>query len=776
VDSALRSAWPDVAASRRRTLIGTVAVLALLVVSGGLLAVSAVKSHSADAHAASVVASSNGLLVDMLDVETGQRGFLLTGRSAYLAPYQAALRRLPRAAARLRSVDPVLASAPLDALIAAKLAVIGRTIALERAGDHERAVAIVAGGRGKRLMDAIRRAVTRVQRAANASARRERASARLRVGGTWTAIAVLVLALCLLLVRARRLRLVGTTAAENFHRVFEEAPIGMALWPLSGAELGHFQQVNGGLALITGYPRAVLLEMDVLSLTHPLDRELVKSTLAQLSGPIAPSLTTDRRWLHADGSLLWVSITASIVRESTGATFCVMQIVDITARREAEERLTRLAMFDPLTELPNRTLMYDHLTRALARAERHDRPVAVLYLDIDNFKEINDLHGHSVGDAVLIEAAQRLRGCLRDSDTIARIGGDEFVIVCEDVTADERRDIDALVQRLAESLAEPLQLIGTELGLEASIGVALAYGDRDPEELVHQADAAMYHAKAGGKARHAIADTELVARAHRHVLLGQELRAAIDHEEFVLHYQPVIDLRTRRIVSVEALLRWQHPERGLLSPGDFLDDAEERSLIVPIGEWVLRSACRQAANWFADFGHQAPAVAINVAQRQLARHDLVDRVRGALEESSLPPNRLTLEVTERQLLSVSNSGQADLARLSESGVRLAIDDFGTGYSTFEYLRRFEFDVLKIDRSFISRLGTDATDSAIVRALLALSDSLHLSVIAEGVETERQLQELAALGCPLAQGFHLHRPAGFETIDELLREATSPMAA
>jgi diguanylate cyclase (GGDEF)-like protein len=480
--------------------------------------------------------------------------------------------------------------------------------------------------------------------------------------------------------------------------------------------------------------------------------------------------------LHADGSLLWVSITASIVRESSGASFCVMQIVDITARREVEERLTRLAMYDPLTELPNRTLLYDHLGGALARAERHERQVAVLYLDIDNFKEINDLHGHSVGDAVLIEAAQRLRGCLRDSDTVARIGGDEFVIVCEDVTGDERRDIDALVQRLVQSLAEPVRVVGTDFGLEASMGVALAHGDRDPEELVRQADTAMYEAKGGGKARHAVADTELVARAHRHVLLGQELRAAIEREEFVLHYQPVIDLRTRRLVSVEALLRWRHPERGLLSPGDFLDVAEERSLIVPIGEWVLRSACEQAARWFADFGQQAPAVAVNIAQRQLVRHDLVDRVRGALHGSGLPPGRLIIEVTERQLLSVSHSAKVDLARLSESGVQLAIDDFGTGYSTFEYLRRFEFDVLKIDRSFISGLGTDATDSAIVRALLALSDSLHLSVIAEGVETERQLSELDALGCPLAQGFHLHRPAGFEAINELLREATSPMAA
>jgi diguanylate cyclase (GGDEF)-like protein/PAS domain S-box-containing protein len=346
-----------------------VGVLVLLAFCGALLARSAIKSHSADAHAASVVASSNGLLVDMLDVETGQRGFLLTANPAYLAPYQAALRRLPQAAVRLRSLDFVSASPPLDALVSAKLAVIGKTIALERAGDHGGAVAVVAGGRGKRLMDAIRLAIARMQTAANATAARERAAARRLVGLAWVGIAMLVVGLCLLLLRARRLRLVGTTAAENFHRVFEEAPIGMALWPLSGVELGRFQQVNDALARITGYSRARLLEMGIVALTHPLDRELTSSNLGQLSGPTLPSLTADRRWLHADGSLLWVSITASIVCESSGASFCVMQIVDITARREAEERLTRLAMYDPLTELPNRTLLYRDRTPA-ERARR----------------------------------------------------------------------------------------------------------------------------------------------------------------------------------------------------------------------------------------------------------------------------------------------------------------------------------------------------------------------------------------------------------------------
>jgi diguanylate cyclase (GGDEF)-like protein/PAS domain S-box-containing protein len=776
VDSALRSAWPDVAGTRRRTLVATVTTLVLLAVCGALLARSAIDTRSADAHAASVVASSNGVLADMLDAETGERGFLLTGDSAYLAPFRAASGRLPRAVAHLRSLDHSPASRPLDARVSAGLEAIRQTIALARAGDRAGALSLIDGGRGKQLMDAIRLAITRTQTAADTFARRQGDDARRSVVAIWVAIAALFLVLLLLLVRARRLRLVGTAAAENFHRVFDEAPIGMALWPLSGAEQGRFQQVNRELSLITGYPSATLLEMGIVGLAHPSDRELVASNLAKLDGPTPQQLTADRRWLHADGSQLWVAITASIVRESTGARFCVMQIVDITARRDAETRLTRLAMYDPLTELPNRTLMYDHLRGALARAARSERPVAMLYVDLDNFKEINDLHGHSVGDAVLIETAARLSGCLRDADMVARMGGDEFVIVCENMTADGRQDVEVLVERLATSLAEPLQPLGVTMGLEASIGVALAHGDRDPEQLLRQADAAMYHAKGRGKSRHSIADPELVARAHRHLTLGQELRAALDRDELLLYYQPVFDVRTRRLESVEALLRWQHPERGLLLPGDFLDVAEERSLIVPIGERVLHQACLQAAGWFAEFGPDAPSVAINIAQRQLARHDLADHVRRALQTSGLPPSELILEVTERQLLSVSNSAQADLRRLSESGVQLAIDDFGTGYSTFEYLRLFAFDLLKVDRSLTTGLGTDATDSAIVRALLALSDSLNMTVIAEGVETARQLGELDVLGCPLAQGFHLHRPAGSETISELLRAATSPIAA
>jgi diguanylate cyclase (GGDEF)-like protein/PAS domain S-box-containing protein len=584
------------------------------------------------------------------------------------------------------------------------------------------------------------------------------------------------LASVLVFARARNWRSTSVARERDFRRIFDDAPIGMALWPVSHDRTGNFTQVNRELGRITGHTLASLLSMDVIALTHPADRESALLNVDRIGRGPGPALTAERRWLHADGSMLWVSISASIVTDGPGSASCVAQIVDITARKAAEERLTRLALYDPLTELPNRTLMRDHLVQALIRARRHQGAVVVLYVDVDNFKDVNDRYGHTMGDVVLVEVAQRLRSCLREADTAARIGGDEFVIICEDLTGGSGGEIEALTRRIADALNQPMDLATGQVRLEASTGVALAYAGSNPDEIIRQADAAMYQAKHSGKARHAVADVELVARAHRHRELGQQLRTALDGEQLRLHYQPVLDLATRKLVSVEALLRWDHPDRGLLLPGEFLDVAEERSLIIPIGDWVLRTACNQAAAWRATWGDAAPDVAVNVASRQLANHDFAERVRSAVADARIPPRQLILEITERQMLTASNSIQADLARLAEADVQLSIDDFGTGYSTFEYLRRFHFDILKIDRSFIAGLGSDATDSAIVRALLALSDSLQLTVIAEGIETAHQLNELIDLDCPYGQGFYLRHPANADSIDRLLLDATvGPLA-
>lgn len=583
---------------------------------------------------------------------------------------------------------------------------------------------------------------------------------------------------CLVIVGyARRWQRTSSLRAANFRRIFDDAPIGMALWPVRDERIGKFTQVNHELCRITGHSLATLLSMDMLALTHPTDRASALITVERIGRNRGPLLMEERRWLHADGSMLWVSISASIVTDGPGSASCVAQVLDITARKEAEERLTRLALYDSLTALPNRTLMRDHLLQALTRARRREGAVAVLYVDVDNFKDVNDEYGHTIGDAVLVEIAQRLRSCLRASDTAARIGGDEFVIVCEDLVGEDSQfEVEALSRRIGVALHEPIDLAVGQVQLEASTGVALGYPGSDPDELLRHADAAMYEAKRTGKARHTVADVEIVARAHRHHELGQQLRTALEGEQLRLHYQPVLHLATRRMVSVEALLRWNHPERGLLLPGEFLDVAEERSLIIPIGEWVLRTACEQAAAWRAAWGDAAPDVAVNVAGRQLAGHDFALQVGAAIADAGIPPDQLVLEMTERQMLTASLSAQSEIRRVAESGVQLSIDDFGTGYSTFECLRSFPFDILKIDQSFIAGLGTDATDSAIVRALLALSDSLKLTVIAEGIQTTRQMRALIDLDCAYGQGFHLHRPGDAASIERLLHDAAARPAA
>jgi diguanylate cyclase (GGDEF)-like protein/PAS domain S-box-containing protein len=761
---------------RRRAVVVATVILAVLVAVTAARAIQGVAGNQAARDRSAAVASaSNLVLTGLLNAETGQRGFLLTSDPAYLQPYRAATAALPKNLRRLASLEasshgslPYVAS--LRALSAEKLRELSRTIVLLQSRDRAGALRLVDGNRGKRLMDAARRDVAVADAVSDRAGRAQRSATRRLMLATLFSIGILTLMLVCLLLIARKWKRLGTAGEANFRRVFDEAPIGMAVMSASGAHAGHLTQVNRELARITGHRRDALLGMDVTALTHPGDRAVAQAGLAKIRDGVESGETTERRWLHADGSALWVSASASVLAETSGERVCVIQAVDITARKHAEEGLNRLAFYDSLTELPNRTLMHDQLVRALGRALRQDQSVAVLYVDLDNFKDVNDLHGHSVGDAILVEAARRLRSCLRKSDSAARIGGDEFVVICEDVGAATSDHIDMLGRRITAALGQPLEVAGVEIRLEASTGVAVGDGSADPLALVRQADAAMYVAKTGGKARHAVADVATVTRAHRHLVIGQELRAALSRDELRLHYQPVVDLKTQRVVGVEALLRWQHPERGLLLPGEFLDVAEKRSLIVPIGEWVLRTACAQAGAWFAIWGEDAPTVAVNVTGRQLASPDFATQVRSALADGNLPPGQLVLEITERQILTVVNSARADLQRLSDADVQLSIDDFGTGYSTFAYLRNFHFDILKIDRSFVAGLGDDLTDTAIVRALLALSDSLNLKVIAEGVENKRQLGELDDLGCRFAQGFHLYRPVAEQAIDELLHAA------
>jgi diguanylate cyclase (GGDEF)-like protein len=431
------------------------------------------------------------------------------------------------------------------------------------------------------------------------------------------------------------------------------------------------------------------------------------------------------------------------------------------------EQLTRQAFRDALTGLPNRALFMDRLSHGLTRARRRHEHVAVLFLDLDRFKVINDTLGHTVGDQLLVEVSNRLGSSLRPGDTVARLGGDEFGLLLEDVADAETAELVAL--RIEAELARPLSFEGREVFVTASIGIALS-SERlgTPEEVLRDADLAMYHAKAKGKARHEIFDGTMSAPALDRMDLEMDLRSAIANRDFRLHYQPILRLETGRIVEVEALIRWQHEKRGLLQPDAFIGLTEETGLIVPIGQWVLTEACRQARAWQIEFP-RAPALgmSVNLSAKQFQNPKLVEEITDALTMSGLDPACLKLEITESVVMQDVPATLAKLHELKDLGIRLAIDDFGTGYSSLGYLKRFPVDTLKIDRSFVKGLSHEGGDSAIVRAVVTVAKSLNMDVTAEGIETEQQRLELKALGCDLGQGFLFGRPTTPEHLKPLL---------
>jgi diguanylate cyclase (GGDEF)-like protein len=438
------------------------------------------------------------------------------------------------------------------------------------------------------------------------------------------------------------------------------------------------------------------------------------------------------------------------------------------------DQLTRQAFQDALTGLPNRALFMDRLAHALARTERRAQHVAVLFLDLDRFKVVNDSLGHAMGDQVLIESSGRLRDCVRPEDTVARLGGDEFAILLEDLDGPEAAI--SVAQRVTESLEKPFPLEGREVFVTMSVGVALnTRRPITPEELLRDADLAMYRAKGKGKNRYEVFDPATSVPAIDRLDLELDMRGALLRGEFVLHYQPVVHLGSGRIIEVEALARWQHRERGLLPPEEFIALMEETGLIVPVGTWVLREACRQLTEWTAQFHHQPPlTMSVNLSARQLQDPGLVAAVADALAESHVDPACLKLEITESVVMQDAPSTLETLHALKALGIQLAIDDFGTGYSSLGYLKRFPVDTLKIDRSFVQGVALNAEDTAIVRAVISVAKSLNLSVTAEGIENDAQLVQLQELGCDRGQGYLFARPLA----PGRLREALSsfPVAA
>jgi diguanylate cyclase (GGDEF)-like protein/PAS domain S-box-containing protein len=441
---------------------------------------------------------------------------------------------------------------------------------------------------------------------------------------------------------------------------------------------------------------------------------------------------------------------------------------DALERQTIEDDIRHRALHDPLTRLPNRVLFLDRLEHALARLERRQSMIAILFLDLDQFKLVNDSLGHNVGDELLAAAAPRLRQAVRASDTVARFGGDEFGVLLEDIFS--QQDAVEAAERIASQFSRPFVLAGGRHFITTSIGIALARGGETAQDLIRDADAAMYRAKERGRDRHELFDEVMRARAVARLQIENDLRRALERGELQLHYQPVVSLADRSIKSVEALLRWEHPERGSISPVEFVPIAEENGLIEPIGRWVLERACRQAARWSRARADAPPiGISVNLSAVQVARRDLPEIVAGAIDGAELDPACLSLEITETVMLRDADELNDALQALKAIGVRLVLDDFGTGYSSLGYLTRLPLDALKIDRTFIDGLGTEPHDTAITEAIIAMSRALSLEVIAEGVETPLQIRELTRLGCLLAQGFYFSRPVPAREVSNLLRE-------
>jgi diguanylate cyclase (GGDEF)-like protein/PAS domain S-box-containing protein len=452
------------------------------------------------------------------------------------------------------------------------------------------------------------------------------------------------------------------------------------------------------------------------------------------------------------GGERWVRISKR--RTESGGVVGIW--TDITERKRTENEIRELAMSDALTGLANRNRFHSDLGRALANAKRHDYRVALLFLDIDKFKSVNDEFGHPVGDDLLKQVASRLVAATREADTVARLGGDEFAIIMTHV---ERADAPApLASRIIESLSAPFHLSGQIVEIGSSVGISV-YPDDDTvvDELIRKADAALYQAKARGVGNYRLYDAALHDATRAVKRIERELRLAIDRDEFTLYYQPQFDISTKRVTGAEALVRWQHPERGLLSPGEFITVAESSILIVQIGQRVLQMACAQAKQWQAEAQMPALRVAVNISPRQFKSDELVGLVEDTLRETGVAGESLEVEITEGMMMEDVEQARETLSRLKELGVSIAIDDFGTGYSSLAYLKRFPVQRLKIDQSFVRGLTTDADDAAIVKAVIQLGHNLRLTVIAEGVEADEQLAVLRDLGCDEAQGYLFCRP-------------------
>jgi diguanylate cyclase (GGDEF)-like protein/PAS domain S-box-containing protein len=546
---------------------------------------------------------------------------------------------------------------------------------------------------------------------------------------------------------------------ELYRTLFERNLAGVFRSTLDGRIL----ECNESFARIFGYasPEEALHKPALDFYLHPGDRKTFLTRLSERHTVNNHEMCARRR----DGTPVWVLENATLVEGPDGARSLIEgTVIDITDRKRAEEQVKHLAFHDALTGLPNRLLLNDRLTIALAHAHRSRQKLAILYLDLDRFKVINDSLGHTVGDELLRRVAERLRACIRAGDTVARLGGDEFVILVTRISSDA--DADTIAQKILAAVRLPFGVGQRDFFLSTSVGVSLYPTDGiDAETLIQNADTAMYRAKEQGRDNYQLYAPAMNARAAERLSLENRLRQALQNDELVLHYQPVVDLRNGRVRGAEALLRWRHPERGLLAPAEFISLAEASGLISPIGRWVLQTACVQAGEW-QTLGNPRFTMSVNLSPRQFLQTDLVLQVADALSSSGLDAGSLDLEITESNAMENAEITVNTLWELRRLGVGISMDDFGTGYSSLNYLKRFPIDRVKLDRSFVRDVATNPEDGAIVRAVISMAHTLRLVVAAEGVENEGQLAFLRQHRCDEMQGFLFSppvEPAEFEKL-------------
>jgi diguanylate cyclase (GGDEF)-like protein/PAS domain S-box-containing protein len=498
---------------------------------------------------------------------------------------------------------------------------------------------------------------------------------------------------------------------------------------------------------------------DWFSRVHPEDLEQVKIDIqAHLEG-LSMHFENEHRMLHQDGTYRWMLCRGLAVRDQASQAYRMAgSFSDITDRKRAEEQLQRDAFYDGLTHLPNRAVFMDRLGRAVERAKRRqDNRFAILFLDLDRFKMVNDGMGHGVGDDLLVSLANRLDECVRSADTVARLSADEFAFLIEDLEV--QNEAIKIANRIKADLSKPFLLSNREVVISASVGITVSdLGYERAEDALRDAKIAMNHAKADGGGDYVVFEVPMRSRAVNLLQLEAELRRAIEQEEFQLYYQPIISLTDGKISGAEALIRWIHPQHGVVSPGEFIPLAEDTGLIVPIGDWVLVQACRQFVDWQSKFSHKPPlSISVNLSTKQFRQSDLVDKIVDVLNGSGIDPANLRLEITESVLMDTNDSALSMLTTLHESGVHVHIDDFGTGYSSLSYLHQLPIDALKIDRSFVARIDDDQNNTKIIQTIISLANDLDLIAIAEGVETKSQLVALRSLQCEYAQGYLFAKP-------------------